>query len=178
MKKEVWKDIKGYEGCYQISNLGGVKRMAHTIISKKGYSSFYPERLMVPVLSTKGYWTIKLSLSGKSNRFLIHRLIAIAFIPNPENKPYINHKDGIKTNNDIPNIEWCTAKENQQHAYDTGLKIGVRQKGEDHGSARLTESDIIAIRESGLTSKELSKKYGVTRAHINQILARRRWSHI
>ena len=115
---EVWKDIKGYEGCYQVSSLGNVK-------SKKkwnGHKYITDEKILKPSMSTTGYYKVKLS-NGKPKRDLkIHRLVAEAFINNDLSKPFVNHKDGNKLNNCIDNLEWCTASENVKHAIETGLK--------------------------------------------------------
>jgi len=98
--EEVWKDIEGYEGLYQVSNLGRVR-------SFHGDS----EKIMKQTLQ-KGYLRITLLKNKKQKRFLSHRLVAQAFIPNPENKPQVNHIDEDKTNNRVDNLNWMTSKEN------------------------------------------------------------------
>lgn len=108
--KEEWRDIPGYEGRYQISNLHRVKSLPKR--TRKG------ERLMFPKISTAGYLTVGLfDKEGKKHTCQVHRLIAEAFIPNPESKPCVNHIDGDKRNNSIENLEWVTYKENTGHAY-------------------------------------------------------------
>lgn len=102
---EVWKDIKAYEGLYQVSNLGRVRCL-------KGKS----ERILKQRKDRNGYIKIHLSKHGKRKYTTLHRLIAQAFIPNPENKPQVNHIDGTKHNNCLDNLEWVTQKENMQHA--------------------------------------------------------------
>lgn len=99
--KEEWKDIKNYEGLYQISNLGRVKKInkSNIIICK-------------PSIDTSGYKQIVLTKNKKRKSYKIHRLIAQAFIPNPNNLPQINHKDENKLNNDVSNLEWCTLQYN------------------------------------------------------------------
>ena len=104
---EVWKDVKNYEGLYQISNLGNVKRVS----SRKRLKPY----------NRKGYIRVALSKDNIAKHMDIHRLVAEAFIPNPENKPEINHIDGDKSNNKVSNLEWCTRKENMNHAKNTGL---------------------------------------------------------
>ena len=111
---EIWKDIKDYEGCYQISNLGNIK----SLIRKNNKK----EKLLKVQISTCGYYKILLYKNNKSKHFKVHRLIAIHFIPNIYNKEQINHIDGNKLNNNINNLEWVTPKENMQHAVRTGLK--------------------------------------------------------
>ncbi len=101
---EIFKDIKGYEGLYQVSNLGRVKSF------NRG-----KERILKPCLDRYGYFHVTLSKNGKQKGCTIHRLVATTFIPNPNNLPQINHIDGNKTNNKIENLEWCTAQENVTH---------------------------------------------------------------
>ena len=98
--QEIWKDIKGYEGLYQVSNLGNVKSLK---TNKNLYSS-----------NAKGYRRVGL-FKGKRKGYSIHRLVAQAFIPNPENKPCVNHKDCNRANNNVNNLEWCTHKENNNY---------------------------------------------------------------
>ena len=108
--QELFRDISGYEGLYQISNLGNVR--SFKAVSKGGN---------LKAVYRKGYATVTLVKCGVSRVCSIHRLVAQAFIPNPYNLPYINHIDGNKSNNDISNLEWCTHLENMRHAFDTGL---------------------------------------------------------
>lgn len=104
--KELWNDIIGFDGLYQVSNFGKVKsykRKNKTVLKES--------------LSKKGYKRVILYKNNKQFYYSVHRLVATAFIPNPENKPHINHKDGNKLNNRVENLEWCNAKENVLHKY-------------------------------------------------------------
>ena len=105
--QEIWKDIKGYEGLYQISNLGNVRSL-HWNHSNK-------IRLLTPFLND-GYLRVGFRVNNVLKNYLIHVLVANAFIPNPENKPQVNHKDGNKLNNNVSNLEWVSAFENVIHA--------------------------------------------------------------
>lgn len=107
VQKEIWKDIAGYEGLYQVSNLGGIKSLPRN--STRG-------GILKPLIH-RGYSSVELCKNNIKKRFRVHRLEAFAFLPNPKNKPYINHKNGIRNDNRLENIEWCTNSENQLHSY-------------------------------------------------------------
>lgn len=111
--EEVWKDVLGYEGRYAVSNCGRVKRLAGFKRARNNGVSVVKEKILVTSYSKKGYKRITLSDSeGKLRSFMIHRLVAIAFIPNPHNYPQINHLNEIKDDNRVDNLEWCDAKHN------------------------------------------------------------------
>lgn len=112
MDKEVWKDIKGYEGRYQVSNLGRVKSLP---IDEK-FCKRPEEIILTPFLCGSGYYEVTLYYQKRRKPKLIHRLVAETFIPNPDDKKEVNHKDGNKLNNDASNLEWVTPSENQQHS--------------------------------------------------------------
>lgn len=109
--QEIWKDISGYENRYQVSNLGNVR----SINGKR------KDQLLKPTMR-KGYCHVGLYKDKKYKIYPVHRLVAMAFIPNPQNKPHINHIDSNRSNNLISNLEWCTPKENQQHAWKFGYQ--------------------------------------------------------
>jgi len=137
---EEWKDIEGYEGIYKISNLGEVKSLERkSAFNRNGKSFFrtYHEKILKPALSgstSDKYLVVCLCKNKRSHTNKIHRLIAKAFILNPENKRCVNHIDGNKTNNHISNLEWCTHSENMKHAYKIGLATSpmLGRFGKDH----------------------------------------------
>lgn len=119
----------------------------------------------------------RVMLSEKA--YLVHRMVAITFIPNPEDLPQVNHKDGDKLNNVVSNLEWCTSGENQIHAYNNGLK--KLPKGLLNGRQELTEEEVICIYNKllqGESSKSMASIYGVTPTQITRIKAKKAWSHI
>lgn len=105
---EEWKDIEGYEGLYQVSNEGRVKSLHREIIYKDGRKKTLSEKILHNLLSDLGYYHVMLSKNGIPKRYKVHRLVAKAFIPNPDNLPIINHRDESPKNNVVENLEWCT----------------------------------------------------------------------
>lgn len=175
--EEIWKDVTGYEGLYQVSNLGRVKRLKYyreNILT--GGLSLIKSKILKPVKHCNGYLFVSLC-DGNQTEQSIHRLVATAFILNPENKPQINHKSGIKTVNFPENLEWCTASENILHAYKTGL----RPQGENHHKAKLKGIEVYIIRtkyKTGLYSlRELSKLHGIGYSSIRDIVTEKTWKH-
>lgn len=112
---EQWKDIKGYEGLYEVSNLGNVRSLDRIVKRGQGYmikegrilAQFYEEK--------KGYYQVALAKDGKAKKYRVHRLVALAFLDNPSNYTDVNHKDEVKTNNNVDNLEWCTRKYNNNY---------------------------------------------------------------
>lgn len=165
---EVWTTIKGFEK-YKVSNFQRVKS-----IEKNG---FHNEKLMKPTIDKDGYYTfILLNENRKPKRISLHRIVALTFIINIENKPQVNHINGIKTDNRVENLEWSTAKENVNHAWDNNLS--KPRLGKNHHNSKLTEKDVLEIRKSNFSTKELSILYKVDYETIRNVITRRKWKHI
>jgi len=163
---EKFKKIKNYPN-YLISDQGRV------------YNYKY-KRFLKPSKDTYGYFQVVLCKNGIVKTHRIHRLVALAFIPNPENKPTVNHIDGIKINNFVENLEWNTVKENTQHGYDNGLQKAI--KGSKHVNSKLTEEQVLEIRNlyktGEISQRVLAKIFGVDNSLISYIINRKRWTHI
>ena len=170
---EVWKDVIDYDGIYigvyQVSNFCRLKRIMH----RKNPTS----KLINAFVFEDGYICVTLAKNGKTKFTGIHRLIASAFILNPENKPEVNHKDGNKHNNSIDNLEWNTSIENKKHAFDTGLNEA--RKGEKSHFSKLTEKEVLEIRSiKGMTKRDIGILYNIGEAAVGKIINRKRWTHI
>ena len=166
----MWKDIKGFEKLYQISNKGQIK----SLTKKRGFYQA-KEMILKQKITKFGYANITLLKNNKPSFCVVHRLVAETFIPNPENKPQVNHKDGNKLNNHVSNLEWCTCSENMKHAYKNNLRDS---HGENHSQNKLTNKDIINIRKSKEKGCNLSKKYSVSRSSISRIRKGNSWKHL
>lgn len=187
MKELVWKDVAGFEGFYKVSENGDILSLARVdtyinqgTLVKRNRS----EKMLTHKVSRTGYATYHLRDATRDIESWpsAHRLVAIAFIPNIDNKPYINHKDGDKLNNHYSNLEWCTAQENTQHAYDNGLAKSVIYKFtkrlEDSPQTKLKNVDIPVIKQlklGGWTYDAIAKKFGVGLSSIFKICKGQSW---
>jgi hypothetical protein len=151
--------------------------------SKEGYIwSFKSNKKLIAHINSGGYYQVNLFINGKRQTARLHRLLALAFIPNLENLPVINHKDGNKLNNLLSNLEWCTYSDNLKHAYSAGLNIPADQKGEKHGNSRLTKFQVYEIRgrykKENITQERLAAEFRISREHCRDIINRKKWKHI
>lgn len=169
---EIWVPIPGYLGRYEVSNLGRVKKLS--LIERGGRNKIHPERIVCQILR-RGYLSITLfDEHGKSYQTKTHRLVALAFIPNSNNKPYINHKDFNRQNNSPENLEWVTPQENTDH-----MKLNGRTLiGTSNPAAVLNEESVIKIKASRMKVKELAELYNVSIPTIEAIRYGRTWKHL
>lgn len=163
--EELWKEIPKYEDLYKVSNLGRIKNKQNKIlgISKNGYS--------------------RISLNNKGSKtLLIHRLVMLAFKPEEYFEgAEVNHKNGIKNDNRLENLEWCTRGENNKHAIRTGLRKKLILVGIENKNSKLKDTDINKIKElykENKTQVEIAKIFNVNRMTIHRILNNKSWTHI
>lgn len=179
---EIWKDIKDYEGLYLISNMGNVKSIERLVPNNiNGGKRIIKERILKNVNDFYGYYQVNLHKDSIKKRAIVHRLVAEAFLENLNNKPQVNHVNGIKTDNRDINLEWCSSSENIKHAYRTGLRKTGNPKigGINNHKAKLTESDVLNIREKAhLGLKYLSKQFCISKSNINAIINKKIWKHV
>lgn len=162
---EVWKAIRGYTGLYEVSSTGKVKCLNTNTIKIRPHINKYVY--------------VSLTKKGVSKSYLVHRLVARSFIKNKKYKPQVNHINGIKNDNRVQNLEWCTASENIQHALAAGLI--KYPKGENKPNTKFTNEDVLKIRKNhldGVSSREIALKYNVTQQAIHNIVTRKNWKHI
>lgn len=182
---EEWKPVVGYEGLYEISNTGRVKstERATTVYDERCsslFQRFVAERMLKPVLKGIGYYQVSLckesSDKPRTINHHIHRLVAEAFIDNPENKREVNHINGVKTDNNLNNLEWATTSENRKHAYATGLKSN--RKGPDASDSKLTHQQVgdvyYSLKMKLADQNQLAVKYNVCQQSISNLWRKKR----
>lgn len=171
LKGERWRDVVGYETLYMVSNFGRIKSLE----KNDSAGDLRSEIVMKQNLSCFGYLRIELRKDKKRKINFCHVLVGKAFIKNPKNKPHINHKNGIKIDNRVSNLEWVTQKENSRHALKTGL---FKQIGEKGYFAKLTNKKALDIFNSNKTTKELMIEYDVSKSTIDHIKSGLSWKQI
>jgi len=162
---EVWKDIEGYKGLYQVSDLGRVKSLKQE-----------KDRILKPWKSTGGYLVVELN----QKKVKIHRLVAITFLNKIFNKEYVNHINGISSDNRVQNLEWCTSSENRIHSFKIGTAKIPKLKGEQSPNSKITEIEAKEIKYGciGMSQSTIAKKYNIKQSLVSRIKNGIRWGHI
>lgn len=194
---EVWKDIPGHEGVYQASTLGRIKAYSKCINHFRGGKRKIAEKILKGHVNKRGYKIVTLHKDGELFSRKVHRLIAITHIPNPENKPEVNHMKnelGIvdKTDNRVLVLEWSTSKENIQDSWKNGLskysekarkavsEICKKRVGSKNPVSKLTEKEVLEIRRIGgsISQSKIAEKYSINQQTVSKIINNKRWTHL
>lgn len=173
--KEIWKPIVGYH------DISGDRLMASSTGKVK---SCITGKILKTYISRSGYESLRFTMGGERKTITIHRAVAIAFIPNPNNYGEINHKDGNKLNNSLNNLEWCTRSQNEKHKFETGLCDTSRISGERNGNHKLTVENVKYIREhfqpknKEFGTNAMCQKFNVSKKTITNVVNRKIWKNV
>ena len=166
---ETWKPVPEYESLYAVSDSGKVKRIKKSSGAREG-------KLLKGSRTKKGYIDVVLSKDGKPKHFLVHRLVAMAFIPNLKSKSDVNHKDGNPSNNSVSNLEWCSRSENIKHSYSCLKRSSVC------AGAKLTPDEVLEVRNhlsrGDKTQKEIAELFDISNQQVSKINLRQKWKDI
>jgi hypothetical protein len=168
MKNRRWENIPEFDGFYKIDRNGNIKSIKRT-------GQWVENKILSPAISKDGYHFVCLNKNGVSKREAVHRLVAKTFLPNTRKAPEVNHKNGIKTDNRVGNLEWVTRSENKFHAYKHGLRKPI--VGSKHGMSKLKDVDILDIRTSRDSAKSLATKFDINVSTVYSIIRGRYWRH-
>jgi len=174
---EEWRPIPGAEGFYSVSNCGRVRSEPldrRTAGRQRG-------RILSPACDSKGYQMFRICLPGQpSRKWKVHRAVALAFLGVPEPQQQVNHRNGIKTDNTVENLEYVSCQENIQHCWRTGLHGTKHCTGENSANARLTEGDVRVIRQvyPDQLLARLAKRFGISKQAVWHVVQRKTWTHI
>lgn len=169
---EIWKDVESYETLYQVSTFGRIKRLKVSVVDKKEGMRIHKGGILVPHTLNNRYKYNDLSKDGKEKRYLIHRLVALTFIPNPEGKSDVNHKDGNPANNNVDNLEWMTRAENNLHAFRVLHREPVKSMFGRKGKLHHCSKPIICINTNQQFEciTTAAKQLGLNRSNISKVL--------
>jgi len=191
MKEESWRPVLGYEGFYEVSDFGHVRALPRITTHVNRWGTINTQhrlgRNIITATSRNGYIRVQLNRLGDAKSFLVHRLVAAAFIREMESVEQVNHIDGVHANNALSNLEICTPKENSQHSVRTGLypfgdrngsRTSPRPRGEANTASKLTLQDVSrirAMRASGMTLKAIAANFPVNFQSISNVVRGNTW---
>lgn len=177
---EIWKDVVGYEGLYQVSNLGHILSLQRVQTMSNMVQRTIKQRVLKPTPSEKGYLTVHLvSQDGSRKRLKIHRLVAQAFCENPLDLDIVNHIDNDRTNNQSENLEWVTQKDNVEHCIKHNRHKTQNQWGENNSSAKLSIKIVLQIRKlhnQGKSCAVISDLTSVSSKRVSSVIRKESWN--
>ena len=186
LENEEWRPVVGWENFYSVSNLGRVKREVRAVTHSNQVESFsmtYPEKVLKANPDSRGYPQVTLNAKhfGRKRRVArVHRLVAEAFLGNPEGKPQVNHMDSDTMNANVNNLEWCTASENQKHSWDNDRQ--ERRLGEDNAVSKYSDSLVRVVyklaKSKAWSQEKIGELYGMPQITVSNILTKKTWRHI
>lgn len=172
---ELWMPIPSLNGFYEASTLGRIRSVNRISILGAYLRPIKGKIIKATCHPKTGYYYISICIDGLIGTRLVHRLIAETWIPNPENKPHVNHKKGIKTDNRVSELEWVTISENRLHSFKTGLQTA---RGVKNSQVKLSELDVQQIRESNDRNGVIANQFNISPSTVCDIKSRRSWSHL
>jgi len=165
---EEWRNVKDFEDFYMVSNFGRVKSLKR-IVDRRVYGPLLVKEKIIRQDDPHSYRMAEFNIKGVRKRETVHRLVLKTFKSNPENKPCVNHINGVKWDNRLENLEWVTEKENAAHA----AKLGLLRTGEKNNQTTISNSDVVDIFYSESRNIDIAKKYGISKKTVSQIKNKR-----
>lgn len=183
INEEIWKDIIGYEGFYQVSNLGRIKSLPRITARDERTIKILTGRILRLNRDERGgYLKVSLSKVGKTKKVNVHRIVALSFLENPNNLPQVNHINAIKIDNRVEDLEWVSRSDNSKHAYRMGLMSHFSIFCTEKHYSKIRREDILKIRElyseRHKTQREIAIEFGLSQSQISAITTRRSWKNI